>query len=1028
MERKANKFVHKLAERLIKQSYDVALDSDNLRRSFREVVSAMERGRLKKELLLHFSLYFKKLMHKLHADSKLKAKSPASDPELPTHPELTNDRTATSTEFMFNLYSQEQEKMPEIPSTGSEKGKEMLMRLCAPSEPASIKILLTQFEDKMSYTQMKKLLNIIIGQKQPEIIFKYLTMVVAHLGVELEPALASSNKEMCTDLHDFVGNLLSVVHFRNRMTGMSFPRHWSPKLESILSALLSMLVDLSAFLSRSSDELTQEAKKMVSLVLLHLEHSPSHFLDVLLQLSSSSRDAEFLAPLFRRTLCQYNFSNSNLSFLKYVCAIRKAKKILYSSIPTEVDTLIKEVTFKTPSNLVIWLQESADQWMRQIREKSKPDDTRDIVKFILEGAEEEDTEELVNLLTTDEKDTMEDEILDAEEEAGLFFVDKSQDDVQGILPQELSMFEDQSGEEVDSDLEEEMNLADELLAELDRGTGRTSSGIELDVDKEDKLKNDDMQVEKDSGNQLESAEPMDTSEDPAGRSGPGQRSRSPELFVIQEEVSFEERRAQALGLSGQLSESRPEDRDEEEEEDDDEEEEEGEKSDEEEDEDENDDQSDSEEDESAHKLEKMQVTSEVRSNLRSSPRKGRTISDGTVAVDSLAERRLRSKESTQRSPLPQKRRETEKGAKGTGLREDDASSVEILSSDEESVNTTSPGAGRRLADRSEDRRQATTSPRMTPHKKGTVSDQDSSESEVESTDDEEADNQDGKGMSRSGEVLPLRSKIKEKDSPSKFERGNSQKGEDEHSKSPDVSPVEIGTNQMEETKKGSSSFHEGTDGDEGKDSKQFERRQGKAVQEALSSPRMLRRSRKSGGQKEVMGGERGAKQHPESVTEVVSSSEVDENDPTNRGHERLSFPMLETVTRSTVKGYTFSRKDRKREAKSNEGRKSFKFPKGALDTDKGNEPELDEDEIDQEDGREQEEAGKDQSKAVNKEVADYIHQLRKQSEMVTNNLAPRRSTRIRLSSTSSVESSTNRRDNLRSVKRMTLRSRQSSHY
>ncbi|PIK38872.1 hypothetical protein BSL78_24274 [Apostichopus japonicus] len=318
----------------------------------------------------------------------------------------------------------------------------MLMRLCAPSEPAAIKILLTQFEDKMSYTQMKKLLNIIIGQKQPEIIFKYLTMVVAHLGVELEPALASSNKEMCTDLHDFVGNLLSVVHFRTRMTGMSFPRHWSPKLESILSALLSMLVDLSAFCQdvtlvgiivrnnvllfpvRSSDKLTQEAKKMVSLVLLHLEHSPSHFLDVLLQLSSTSRDAEFLAPLFRRTLCQYNFSNSNLCYLKYVCAIRKAKKLLYSSIPTEVDTLIKEVTFKTPSNLVIWLQESADQWMRQMREKSKPDDTRDIVKFILEGAEEEDTEELVNLLTTDEKDTMEDETLDAEEEAGLFFVDK----------------------------------------------------------------------------------------------------------------------------------------------------------------------------------------------------------------------------------------------------------------------------------------------------------------------------------------------------------------------------------------------------------------------------------------------------------------------------------------------------------------------------------------------------------------------------------------------------------------------------
>ncbi|PIK38417.1 hypothetical protein BSL78_24750 [Apostichopus japonicus] len=421
--------------------------------------------------------------------------------------------------------------------------------------------------------------------------------MLLHLGVELEPALASSNKEMCTDLHDFVGNLLSVVHFRTRMTGMSFPRHWSPKLESILSALLSMLVDLSAFLSRSSDKLTQEAKKMVSLVLLHLEHSPSHFLDVLLQLSS------LLEMLNSWLHLQYNFSNSNLCYLKYVCAIRKAKKILYSSIPTEVDTLIKEVTFKTPSNLVIWLQESADQWMRQMREKSKTRRHQDIVKFILEGAEEEDTEELVNLLTTDEKDTMEDETLDAEEEAGLFFVDKSQDDIQGILPQELSMFDDQSGEEVDSDLEEEMNLADELLAELDRGTGRTSSGIELDKDKEDKLKKDDMQVEqKDSGNQLESAEPMDTSEDPAGRSGPGQRSRSPELFVIQEEVSFEERRAQALGLSGQLSESRPEDRDEEEEEDDMRRREEGEKSDEEEDEDENDDQSDSEEDESAHKL------------------------------------------------------------------------------------------------------------------------------------------------------------------------------------------------------------------------------------------------------------------------------------------------------------------------------------------------------------------------------------------------------------------------------------------
>ncbi|PIK38416.1 hypothetical protein BSL78_24749 [Apostichopus japonicus] len=120
---KGKKFVHKLAERLIKQSYDVALDSDNLRRSFREVVSAMERGRLKKELLLHFSLYFKKLMHKLHADSKLKAKSTASEPKLPTHVELTSDRTATSTEFMFNLYSQEQEKLPEIHPQGQKKGR-----------------------------------------------------------------------------------------------------------------------------------------------------------------------------------------------------------------------------------------------------------------------------------------------------------------------------------------------------------------------------------------------------------------------------------------------------------------------------------------------------------------------------------------------------------------------------------------------------------------------------------------------------------------------------------------------------------------------------------------------------------------------------------------------------------------------------------------------------------------------------------------------------------------------------------------
>ncbi|CAH1232729.1 Hypp494 [Branchiostoma lanceolatum] len=423
VDRKAERFVNRLAHKLNSDEC-ATMGEAKFRAMFQTAVDDLpDNKKLKDFLVDNFDTYFNKLWRNVQGIPAVHEAVPGSVEHRYNLRAADGLRSALS--WVGTLPQAEQ--MPHYLNLfqrwfPSAEGSDALLDNIISSKKDDLDCLVT----------LTQLLNL---NKQAVALQKVASAFVRRLEEAYDSCLQEDKQERATELREVVLRFLTVLNIQ-RDPAVKWE---DPGYEDLVAAFVSLYVDLSLLVTRtqpSSDSVGRVSQSIGNCILVWLGHSPTHILDVLLQSEpDGERDGAILTPVYRRFLHTAPSPLTHQAYIRYMCAVCKAREIIPQNSPTWKSLQKAALSTPAPPSFLPWLGTCSAELMDQVPNTPKWRGSH-VTQFIILEASQDFRENLLDLLTEglEQSDSVESEVKVQTEDKGrpsadtdLFFVDTSKD-------------------------------------------------------------------------------------------------------------------------------------------------------------------------------------------------------------------------------------------------------------------------------------------------------------------------------------------------------------------------------------------------------------------------------------------------------------------------------------------------------------------------------------------------------------------------------------------------------------------------
>ncbi|XP_066301295.1 enolase-phosphatase E1-like isoform X2 [Branchiostoma lanceolatum] len=423
VDRKAERFVNRLAHKLNSDEC-ATMGEAKFRAMFQTAVDDLpDNKKLKDFLVDNFDSYFNKLWRNVQG-------IPAAHEAVPGSVEHRyNLRAADGLRSALSWVGTlpQAEQMPHYLNLfqrwfPSAEGSDALLDNIISSKKDDLDCLVT----------LTQLLNL---NKQAVALQKVASAFVRRLEEAYDSCLQEDKQERAAELREVVLRFLTVLDIQRNPA----VKWEDPGYEDLVAAFVSLYVDLSLLVTRtqpSTDSVGKVSQSIGNCILVWLGHSPTHILDVLLQSEpDGERDGAILTPVYRRFLHTAPSPLTHQAYIRYICAVCKAREIIPQNSPTWKSLQKAVLSTPAPPSFLSWLGTCSAELMDQVPNTPKWRGSQ-VTQFIILEASQEFRENLLDLLTEglEQSDSVESEVKVQTEDKGrpsadtdLFFVDTSKD-------------------------------------------------------------------------------------------------------------------------------------------------------------------------------------------------------------------------------------------------------------------------------------------------------------------------------------------------------------------------------------------------------------------------------------------------------------------------------------------------------------------------------------------------------------------------------------------------------------------------
>ncbi|XP_078682305.1 uncharacterized protein LOC144916795 isoform X2 [Branchiostoma floridae x Branchiostoma belcheri] len=482
VDKKAERFVNRLAHKFNSDEC-VTMGEAKFRSMFQTAVDDLpDNKKLKDFLVDNFDMYFNKLWRNVCGITSAHETAPGSAEHRYNlraadglRSALTWVGTLPQAEQMPHYLNLFQRWFPSV------EGSDALLDNIISSKKDDLDCLVT----------LTQLLNL---NNQAVALQKVAAAFVRRLEQAYENCLQEDLPDRAAELREIVLRFLMVLNIQ-RDPAVKWE---DPGYEDLVAAFVSVYVDLSLLVTRtqlsskSDGKVSEVSQSIGNCILVWLGHSPTHILDVLLQSEAEGeRDGAILTPVYRRFLHTAPSPLTHLSYIRYMCAVCKARDIIPQNSPAWKSLQKAALSTPAPPSFLQWLCSSSAELMDQVPNTPKWTGSH-VTKFLLMEASQDFRENLLDLLTEGlgQSDSVETEVkVQAEKETrpgddtDLFFVDISKDEGTAAQMGTGDPDQDHSGKEI------------QILGEIHTLLGGINVGEDMPEEKDDSEDSDVEEVE-----------------------------------------------------------------------------------------------------------------------------------------------------------------------------------------------------------------------------------------------------------------------------------------------------------------------------------------------------------------------------------------------------------------------------------------------------------------------------------------------------------------------------------------------------
>ncbi|KAI8504850.1 hypothetical protein Bbelb_169590 [Branchiostoma belcheri] len=480
VDKKAERFVNRLAHKFNSDEC-ATMGEAKFRSMFQTAVDDLpDNKKLKDFLVDNFDTYFNKLWRNVHGITSAHEAPPGSAEHRYNlraadglRSALTWVGTLPQAEQMPHYLNLFQRWFPSV------EGSDALLDNIISSKKDDLDCLVT----------LTQLLNL---NKQAVALQKVAAAFVRRLEQAYENCLLEDLPDRAAELREIVLRFLTVLNIQ-RDPAVKWE---DPGYEDLVAAFVSVYVDLSLLVTRtqlsskSDGKVSDVSQSIGNCILVWLGHSPTHILDVLLQSEAEGeRDGAILTPVYRRFLHTAPSPLTHQSYIRYMCAVCKARDIIPQNSPAWKSLQKAALSTPAPPSFLQWLCSSSAELMDQVPNTPKWTGSH-VTKFLLMEASQDFRENLLDLLTEGlgQSDSVETEVkVQTEKETrpsddtDLFFVDISKDEDTAVQMGTGDPDQDNSGKEI------------QILGEIHTLLGGINVGEDMPEEREEGSEDSDIE-------------------------------------------------------------------------------------------------------------------------------------------------------------------------------------------------------------------------------------------------------------------------------------------------------------------------------------------------------------------------------------------------------------------------------------------------------------------------------------------------------------------------------------------------------